>query len=69
MRALAPPSGDYAPHSSTNAGGPRYPTPLADAAREMTRHFMRTHMRSATVELAVSSVLFFAIAFSAACTI
>lgn len=48
---------------------PRYPTPLADAARERTRRMMATHMRSARVELAVASVIFFGLGFAAACQI
>lgn len=51
--------------ASTNA--PRYPTPLADRARERTRSLMATHMRSARVELAVLSAIAFAITFAAAC--
>lgn len=45
---------------------PRYPTPLADRARERTRQLMATHMRSARVELAVLSAIAFAITFAAA---
>lgn len=44
----------------------RYPTPLADRARERTRRLMATHMRSARVEIAVLSAIAFAITFAAA---
>ncbi|MCD1264014.1 hypothetical protein B5M44_04405 [Shinella sumterensis] len=45
---------------------PRYPTPLADAARERTRRLMAAHMRSARVELAVCTMIFAVIGFAAA---
>ncbi|WP_312412066.1 hypothetical protein [Shinella sp.] len=45
---------------------PRYPTPLADAARERTRRLMATHMRSARVELAACTMIFAVIGFAAA---
>lgn len=51
----------------TNA--PRYPTPIADRARERTRRLMATHMRSRGVELAVATVIFFGLGFAAACQI
>lgn len=44
----------------------RYPTPLADAARERTRRLMATHMRSARVELAACTMIFAFIGFAAA---
>lgn len=44
----------------------RYPTPLADAARERTRRLMATHMRSASVELAACIIIFAALGFAAA---
>lgn len=50
----------------TPTSAPRYPTPLADAARERTRRLMATHMRSAHIELAVLSAIAFAITFAAA---
>ena len=45
---------------------PRYPTPLADAARERTRRLMATYMRSARVELAACTMIFAFIGFAAA---
>lgn len=48
---------------------PRYPTPLADAARERTRRLMATYMRSQRIELAVATVIFFGLGFAAACAI
>lgn len=60
---------DYAPHSSAPTSAPRYPTPLADQARERTRRLMATHMRSARVELALAGIIFFGLGFAAACTI
>ena len=48
---------------------PRYPTPLADRARERTRRLMAAHMRSARVELAACTLIFAALGFAAACTI
>lgn len=45
---------------------PRYPTPLADAARERTRRLMATYMRSARVELAACTIIFAALGFAAA---
>ncbi len=51
----------------TPTNAPRYPTPLADAARESTRRLMATHMRSARVELAVGYIIFAALGFAAAC--
>lgn len=50
----------------TPTNAPRYPTPLADRARERTRRLMATHMRSAGVELAVLSAIAFAITMAAA---
>lgn len=47
----------------------RYPTPLADRARESTRRLMATHMRSASVELAACTIIFAALGFAAACAI
>lgn len=49
------------------ANAPRYPTPLADAARERTRQLMATHMRSAGVELTACIMIFAVIGFAAAC--
>lgn len=48
---------------------PRYPTPLADRARERTRRLMATYMRSARIELAACTIIFAALGFAAACTI
>ena len=58
-------------HSAIPAptSAPRYPTPLADRARERTRRLMATHMRSARVELAACTIIFAALGFAAACTI
>lgn len=53
--------------ASTNA--PRYPTPLADRARERTRQLMATHMRSAGVEITVCATIFALLGFAAACVI
>lgn len=50
-------------------GTPRYPTPLADRARERTRRLMAAHMRSASVELAACTIIFAALGFAAACAI
>lgn len=50
--------------ASTSA--PRYPTPLADRARERTRQLMATHMRSAPIELAACTIIFAALGFAAA---
>lgn len=47
----------------------RYPTPLADAARERTRQMMRTHMRSRAVELTVAVLFFASLGFAVACQI
>ncbi len=63
-------------HSAIHSGtlpaptsAPRYPTPLADRARERTRRLMATYMRSARVELAVATIIFAALGFAAACAI
>lgn len=63
-------------HSAIHSGAlpaptsaPRYPTPLADAARERTRRLMATHMRSARIELAACTIIFAALGFAAACAI
>lgn len=53
----------------TPTNAPRYPTPLADRARERTRQLMATHMRSASVELAACTIIFAALGFAAACQI
>lgn len=47
----------------------RYPTPLADAARERTRQMMRTHMRSRAVEMTVAVFFFASLGFAVACQI
>lgn len=60
---------DYARHSAAPTCAPRYPTPLADRARERTRRRMATHMRSAGLELALATTVFAFIGFAAACTI
>lgn len=44
----------------------RYPTPLADAARNRTRQLMATHMRYAGLELALATTIFAFIGFAAA---
>jgi len=62
--AMAPTAPVLAPTSA-----PRYPTPIADRARERTRRLMATHMRSARVELALAATIFAFIGFAAACTI
>ncbi len=59
-------------HSGTlpaTTSAPRYPTPLADRARERTRQLMATHMRSARIELAACTIIFAALGFAAACAI
>lgn len=57
-------------HSATApASAPRYPTPLADAARERTRQLMATHMRSAAVEITVCATIFAMLGFAVACAI
>lgn len=58
-------------HSAIHGGtiAPRYPTPLADRARESTRRLMATHMRSASVELAACTIIFATLGFAAACAI
>jgi hypothetical protein len=48
---------------------PRYPTPLADAARKRTRQLMATHLRTAGVELTVCTTIFALLGFAAACAI
>ena len=55
-----------APADSAQTTAPRYPTPLADAARKRTRRLMATHMRSARVELAACTMIFAFIGFAAA---
>lgn len=52
--------------ASEPASSPRYPTPLADAARMRTRRLMATHLRSAGVELAACTLIFAFIGFAAA---
>lgn len=47
----------------------RYPTPLADAARERTRRLVVSHMRSGRIELAACVIIFAALGFAAACAI
>lgn len=48
---------------------PRYPTPLADRARERTRRLMATYMRSEGVEFTVCVTIFALLGFAAACAI
>ena len=55
------------PASAAPTTAPRYPTPLADRARERTRRLMATHMRSARVELVACTMIFAFIGFAAAC--
>lgn len=56
-----------APALTAPTSEPRYPTPLADAARESTRQLMASHLRSAGAELAACTLIFAFIGFAAAC--